>query len=97
MPKANWRVVNPVTFFQKFESRIYCVNNILKPRTWSFFNGGFNPLPTMNLKINFLQISHLICILGKKFQAKVVPGEIHLTHRFRLTIRPRLEQYGTNQ
>ncbi len=27
MPKDNWRVVNPVTFFRKFESRMFCVIN----------------------------------------------------------------------
>ncbi len=27
MRKPNWRVVNSVTFFRKFESRMYCVIN----------------------------------------------------------------------
>ncbi len=38
MTKENWRIVNPITFFRKFETRMYYVNN-----SFNSFNTPFRP------------------------------------------------------
>ncbi len=84
MLKANWKVMNLVIFFRKFESRIHCVNNILKPPLTppgAFFNGDFNPLPLPEWIWILVFCKYLAqdAFWGKKFQAKVVLDLIHLT------------------